>query len=179
MPLHKRRLGRAQEQDGMGNLLGRAHAAHRGDINCRSQGLPHLGVARGHGRLDDAGADAVDADAVGAVVDGVGARHVDHGGLGRAVRRRGRAGHDAELAGDVDDGAPCGVPDEGLLLEHLGQRRPRRQPRPPVVDVVDGVEDGRGRLGGPLRRGQDAGAVDGVVEAGECLGYARHERSLR
>lgn len=178
MPLDERRFRGAEEQDGMSDLLGRAHPPHGRDVDGGPQPLDHLGGARGHGRLNDARAHAVDADAVGRVVDGVGPGHVDDGGLGGAVGGGARPRHDAELAGNVDDGAPGFARGQGFLLEHGRQRSSRGQPRTSVIYIVDGVKDGHRRLCRSCRFGQNASTIDGVVEAFVGSGYISHERAL-
>ena len=64
-PLHKRRLGTTQKQHAIGHLLRRPRTVHRRDGH---GGPQHVHQGPRHGRVDDAGADAVDADAGGGVL---------------------------------------------------------------------------------------------------------------
>jgi hypothetical protein len=118
--LDEARLLAAQEEDHIGNLVGRALTVHRRDTHRASDvhgvlaqaglvahprweghggssksgvGAGGPGLTRlGHGRVDDARTDGVDSDEMLGVVDGVAPRQADDGGLGRAVDSCGVSG---------------------------------------------------------------------------------------
>lgn len=111
--LDKARLFTTQEEDHIGDLIGRALAVHRRDAHRASDvhgvlaqaglvthprwegygwsskagvGAGGSGLTRlGHGRVDDPRTNGVDSDEMLGVVDGVAPRQADDGGLGRAV----------------------------------------------------------------------------------------------
>jgi len=58
-PLDKGSFAAGQEKNAIRNLLSSTHAFHRSDVDGWTE---HFGVRLGHGRVDYAGADAVDAD---------------------------------------------------------------------------------------------------------------------
>ena len=107
-----------------------------------------------HGRVDHAGADAVDADVVGGVVGGHGPCHVDHSALGRRIHEVWRAAQQAGDGSQVDDAAADGawVPGHGRdgVLGHadhaedvdgeptrpLVERRLRRLPLAPLIPTL-------------------------------------------
>lgn len=75
MPLHKRRLSRAQKQHTVRNLLHGPHPLHRRNIDRRLQELDPFLTPRRHRRCNDPWADTIDSDAVFRVVNRVAARH--------------------------------------------------------------------------------------------------------
>ena len=121
-----------------------------------------LEVAADHGGEDVAGADAVDADATGAVgADGSplhreAARELDDGGLGRVVHGREQP-FIRDQPAHARDHADAAV---ALVPEHLLRRRLRRHHHPRVVDrhhlrrVLVAVLHRRRQLLDPCRRDQ-------------------------
>lgn len=197
MPLDKRRLAGTQEQNRVRHLFRLPHPLHGCNVYSWLQPLRHLLRARGQGRLYYPRADTVDPDAVAGVVDSIGARHVNDGGLrgtvgsylavsvSRAVIRHlfhsltcTRSRHDPQLARDINHSPTLPwVFRQRLLLQHLPHRSTRREPHPLAVNIHDGVIRAYRRLCGPGVVPEDPGAVDGVVHAAEGLCRLGHERA--
>lgn len=99
-----------QEQRHTGNLVGVA-TAPRGiqlaNLLLGAAGAGGVVHGRRHARLNQAGADGVDADAGAGELVGNGLRERDDGSLGRRVGRRAGVGADAGDRGGADDAAVC------------------------------------------------------------------------
>jgi hypothetical protein len=185
-PSNTRHIARKRarhEDDHIGHLLHLGDAAH-GDNALHH--LPQLLAARDcrvhHGRLDPAGADCVDADAVLCEVQRGVLGHAQHRVLARRVLRY-VGGCDVARAGpEVDDDAAADVaraPARGRLLPVLrdhgrghGLDRVERAhdvDAPEAVHLVEVDVLDRRRL-----LDADAGAVDAVVYASEGLDGGSH-----
>ena len=146
--------------DPVGDLLGLADAAH-GDLgeHVLSELLIIVHVGR-HGGLDGAGVDGVAADVVLGVVDGDGLGEDADGALGGLVGGMAGVGaDDAELGGDVDDGAAAGV-------LHGGDGGDGAEVDAGGVDVHDGVPGLLGEVAEPGGTA-DAGVVDEDIQFAE------------
>ena len=119
MPVMKLASSEARKDDGFGDFVGGAHAAH-GDTADESgfelggiaDGLPQAIDGRG---FDGAGADDVDADFAVLEIDGPTAGERAEGGLGGAVDAEGRHAFYGNDGGVENDGGAVDEKREGFL----------------------------------------------------------------
>src|SRR3954454_2529774 len=171
VPDGERGLLRAQPEHGGGDLLWPAHAADGllGDdggaafFSAAGEAAHHLGV-------DDAGADRVDADAQGGVVERGRLRQADESVLRRGVRGLAGEALDAGARRRVDDRAAATGEHELDLVLH-GHERTAQVDRDEAVPLVVGDLVRR------LDRLLDAGVVDRNVQAAEALDRRVQRRS--
>lgn len=79
MALNERRLGRTQEKNCISDFFRLAHSFHGRNVNGWLQCLDHGWRSGGHGCIDNAWTDTVDAYSVIGVVDGISTGHIDNG----------------------------------------------------------------------------------------------------
>ncbi len=147
----------------MGDFLGAAEAAEGNAAEDRLVEARVVRLAlfpRSAGKLDRAGGDAVDADALFRLRRGLAHRVLDHRGLDRAVGRRARRGGEAGDRRDVDDRATTG-------RLHMRERRPARSHRRHQIDRNAGLPPGLG-----IGRAEARGVVDEDVDPAQRLGRA-------
>jgi hypothetical protein len=122
---------RGQVDDGAGEVLGTAQAAHGVALGVLLQTAGEVQQPGTHLGGEPAGADGVDGDVAGAQLEGEVAAQVQDGGLAGAVAKRGlRAqGADAEAGHGAGDDDAAGVLDAGALLQQ-------------GCELADRVEDG-------------------------------------
>ena len=136
------RVVRGQEGDGLGDLVRPSRPPHRVDPLALLQVLDarHRGHSRAMeqiGRLDHAGVDGVDPDALRREVESGASGHLIHGGLGDLVGQSSGIGPEASDARHVDDAL------DGGLFEVLDAEL-RQFERRLDVDVHGEVESVRG-----------------------------------
>src|SRR5215212_6042802 len=157
---HVRGLIRAQPQARLRDLLRLPEAAEQADDR-RELLLGHadsLERAADHRRVDRAGTDRVDADALRGVLERGHLGEADHAVLGRDVRRVVRLRPERADRADVDDRPAV------ALLEHLRELVLEAQGDALEIDRQDAVELLLVELGEGVRVRGDRGVVDRAVE---------------
>src|SRR6478735_4257428 len=154
----------AQPQHGGGDLLWLAETADGfvGDESFAPAGSA-VAEAEDHLGVDDAGAQSIDTDACGGVVEGRGASEADDAVFGGGVGSLAFESLDPGAGGDVDD-RPAAV-----LPEHLADLRPGAQERTGEADAEDAVPVVLGGVGRGLDGLLNAGVVERGVQAPETL----------
>ncbi|KAG7833700.1 hypothetical protein KL943_003808 [Ogataea angusta] len=163
---HEPRAVAEEEHGGRLEVFGRAQPVEHGAAH---PGLVQLGFhvqqLLGHGSYDITGRDGVDADAILAPLLAQRPRELQHGGLGRVVRRvfepavHDNAGHRANQHNRAR--RPFCHQDLGRVLGH--DERAHKVDVDDLAVQLDGVLDGRQLL-------VDAGAVHQAVDRSACLG---------
>src|SRR5215211_2015945 len=167
----------AQPEDGCCDLLALAETANR----CRRSSLGPVEFALGdhvgdHWSLDGAGADGVDADPAGRVLQCGAGGQSNHPVLGSVVGSPARESDETAEGGAVDDGAAA-------LGAHLAQLMFHAGPYTTQVDRVDTVEDLSRFVRGIAGWNLDAGVVERHIEPAERadgrLHHGRHAVLVR